>query len=107
LIPTFGLIGAASANISAYALALVLSWALGRRVFALPRPSIDSLKIVLAAVVMGGVVWALADATGPLAVVAQVIAGALVYAILMCMLNVADARRHVMRLLGWRRQGTS
>jgi O-antigen/teichoic acid export membrane protein len=107
LIPTFGLIGAASANISAYALALVLSWALGRRVFALPRPSIDSLKIVVAAVVMGGVVWALADATGPLAVVAQVTAGALVYAIMMCMLNVADARRHVMRLLGWRRQGTS
>lgn len=106
LIPMFGLVGAASANISAYALALILSWVLGRRVFALPRPSVDSLKIAVAAVVMGGVVWPLADATGALAVVAQVAAGASVYAILMCILNVADARLHVMRLLGWRRQGT-
>jgi O-antigen/teichoic acid export membrane protein len=106
LIPRYGLVGAASANISAYAVALMLSWILGRRVFALPRPSIDSLKIAAAAVVMGGVVWLLADATGAVALVVQVTAGAVVYAILMCILNVADARLHVMRLLGWRRQGT-
>jgi O-antigen/teichoic acid export membrane protein len=106
LIPTFGLVGAASANISAYSLALVLSWALGRQVFALPWPLMDSLKVAMAAVVMGAVVWPLAEETGTLAVLVQVTAGVVVYAILMCILNVADARFHVMRLFGRRRQGT-
>ena len=104
LIPTFGLVGAACANISAYAVALMLSWVLGRRVFLLPGPSIDSLKIAIAAVVMGGVVWVLAGATGVFAVVAQVTTGALVYVALMFVLNVADARVHLIRLLGRRRQ---
>jgi O-antigen/teichoic acid export membrane protein len=106
LIPAFGLIGAAGANITAYGFAIFLSWALGRRVFALPRPSADSLKIAVAAVVMGAVLWPFAEAMGPLALVAQVIVGALVYAILLYILDGADARLHVMRLLGRRRQGT-
>ena len=105
-IPKFGLIGAACANISAYALALILSWMLGRQVFALPWPSVDSLKIAGATLVMGGVVWLLAEATGPLAVVVQLTAGVLVYAIMLWILNVADARLHVVRLLGRRPQGT-
>ena len=106
LIPIFGLVGAATANISAYTVALIFSWALGRRVFALPRPSADSLKIAVAAVVMGGVLWPIANATGGLAVVAQVTTGALVYAVLIYILDVADARLHVMRLLRRRRQET-
>ena len=103
-IPAFGLIGAACANISAYAIALILSWLLGRRVFALPRPSLDSLKIAIASLVMGGVLWSLTDPTGALAAVAQVTAGILVYASLIYILNAADARLHVMRLLGRRRR---
>jgi O-antigen/teichoic acid export membrane protein len=105
-IPEFGLIGAASANIMAYAFALILSWALGRRVFALPGLPADSLKIAVAAVVMGGVLWPLAEARGVLAVVAQVAAGVVVYASLMWILNAADARLHVARWLGRRRQET-
>jgi len=108
LIPRFGLVGAACANISAYAVALVLSWLLGRRVFALPRPSVDSLKIALAALVMGGGLWLLAGATGPLAVLAQVVVGALVYASMMLILDAANARRHLRRFLGRHHQeGTS
>jgi O-antigen/teichoic acid export membrane protein len=106
LIPMFGLVGAASANISAYAIALILSWLLGRRVFALPRPTADSLKIAVGAVVMASVLWPLAGATGPLALVMQVTVGALVYAMVLYILNGADARFHVSRWLGRRRQGT-
>jgi O-antigen/teichoic acid export membrane protein len=96
-IPAFGLIGAACANISAYGTALILSWFLGRRVFALPRPSVDSLKIALASAVMASVLWLLGGATGIVAAVSQVAAGALVYAALMCLLNAADARVHLIR----------
>jgi O-antigen/teichoic acid export membrane protein len=106
-IPAFGLIGAACANISAYAIALVLSWLLGRRVFVLPWPSVDSLKIALAAIVMACVLWLLGGATGVMAVVSQVAAGALVYTSSMCILNAADARVYLIRALGrLRQQGT-
>jgi len=52
-IPTYGVLGAAYATLAAYMVALVVSVILGKKAFVLPVPVVDSMKIVLAALVMG------------------------------------------------------
>ncbi len=99
-IPAFGLIGAAYAAIAAYALALVLSVVLGRRSFALPWPTTDGLKVALAAVGMGVVVWQLAGPTGIVPLLGQVLCGVLVYGLLLWLLDVADVRSRFPEVLG-------
>jgi peptidoglycan biosynthesis protein MviN/MurJ (putative lipid II flippase) len=99
-IPVFGLLGSAYATIVAYALALVLSGFAGRSVFRLPAPNGDALKVALAACGMGIALWQAHDFTGPAALAAQVLGGALVYGLLVILLDVAGLRARLLAGLG-------
>jgi O-antigen/teichoic acid export membrane protein len=106
-IPRFGLVGAAYATIATYALAMILSALIGRRAFDLPRPSADSVKVALAALGMGAVVWLLGEHSGIAALVAQVSCGVLVYTLLIYAMDTAGVRVHTLRLFArWRQQGS-
>eukprot|EP01031_Cornospumella_fuschlensis_P015155 gene15155-18522_t len=59
LLPKFGLMGSAYANVAAYGLGMtMLAW-IGRRYVALPIPLLETAKIAIACVLMAGVVLAL------------------------------------------------
>jgi O-antigen/teichoic acid export membrane protein len=103
-IPIVGLAGAAYATVAAYALALLLSGIFGRRVFALPCPIVDSLKVILAAAGMGAIVWQLTGFAGAAALIAQVLCGALVYGILIWLFNPAEVRSRLPEIVEWVRQ---
>jgi O-antigen/teichoic acid export membrane protein len=99
-IPAFGISGAAYAAVVAYAMAVVLSGLLGRRVFRLPGPDGDTLKVTLASCGMGLAIWHLHEFTGPAALVGQVLGGALVYGLLLIVLDVAGLRARMLAGLG-------
>ncbi|HEX3031962.1 MAG TPA: oligosaccharide flippase family protein [Bacillota bacterium] len=86
-IPRDGVVGAANTAIVVNGLALLLSWLIGRRVFALPIPKIPIMKIVGAAALMGVVLWPLADYQGMGALFLQVIIGLVTYCIVIYLLN--------------------
>jgi O-antigen/teichoic acid export membrane protein len=101
LIPLFGIAGSAYATIASYALALVLSALLGRRILALPRPNADALKIVGATLTMGLVVWHLRSSGGSALVLAQILlTGVASYGLLILALDVAGIRRRLLAMLG-------
>jgi O-antigen/teichoic acid export membrane protein len=91
-IPTLGLIGAAYATLVSYAAGLVLSFALGYRVLALPIPTGDLLRILAASAGMVLTLLPFRDHTGLMSLSLQVIAGGLVYAILVGVLNPGRVR---------------
>lgn len=98
-IPIFGLLGAAYATFAAYLLALLLSIALGRRVFPVPIPYQDGLKITLASVLMGLLLWPSLKYQGLYALVAQVMVGSLAYVVLVGLFNVGGYRTKLLRRL--------
>ena len=57
LIPLYGSLGAAYGTFTAYAIALILSIALAHKVFTLPLPLLDALKVVLRTILMGIIIW--------------------------------------------------
>jgi len=99
LIPLYGFMGAAYATVAAYAAGFVLSGLWGRRVFPLPFPGLEPVKIILAA---GGMTLALrpvAGYSGPVALAAQVTWGVLVYGTLLLALNAGQSRRRLVQFL--------
>jgi len=82
-IPVFGLLGAAFANVLAYAAGLCFSIILGRRVFRLPIPVRSFLKIVLATGGMALALVPLRSYRGVSALAIQVITGGLVFSLLL------------------------
>ncbi len=99
-IPVFGIVGAAYATIAAYAVALVLSAIAGLSVFRLPGLNGDGLKVTLAACGMALAVWQLNGFTGPAALAGQVLGGAVVYGLLVVLLDVAGLRVRMFASLG-------
>lgn len=98
-IPVFGLAGAAWATVVAYGLAFGLSAWLGRRVFTLPLPGRDALKIVAAVLAMAGFLWGLGPGSGSAALLGRIAGGALVYGLLLWLLDAADGRARLAALL--------
>jgi O-antigen/teichoic acid export membrane protein len=94
-IPAFGVVGAAYAAVVAYAMAVVLSGLVGRRVFRLPGPNVDTFKVSLASCGMGLVLWQVHELTCPAALVGQVLGGAVIYGLLVILLNVAGLRARI------------
>ncbi|HYD98052.1 MAG TPA: polysaccharide biosynthesis C-terminal domain-containing protein [Alphaproteobacteria bacterium] len=97
LVPRFGLIGAAWANLAAVAAALALSILLGRRAFALPWPLASAAKAGLATLAMAGALRLLdlpADAAGLCGMVA---AGAAAYAAAALALDLCGCRTALRR----------
>jgi O-antigen/teichoic acid export membrane protein len=97
-IPAYGILGAAAAAIAAYLFGLATSVVLGRRVFALPHPGADELKIAFAAVGMGGLLWLLGDSTNVVELLARILFGVLSYAGLLWLFDTAGMRAYISAL---------
>jgi O-antigen/teichoic acid export membrane protein len=82
-IPSLGLMGAVYATVVACALALCLSWWLGRRAFRVPPFPAESVKIIAATAVMAAVLWPTRGYHGWLMLLVQVGSGCLIYALVL------------------------
>ncbi len=91
-IPHLGVIGAAWAAVASYALALMLSWRLGQRVFPLPFPASDLGKVTVATGGMALVLWPLLRMPGLPGLVVQALAGTLAYGFLAWAVDLAGVR---------------
>jgi O-antigen/teichoic acid export membrane protein len=98
-IPVFGTVGAAYATLVALGVALLLSAALGARVFRLPAPDREVSKLVLATGGMVLGVWPFAGLTGPGWLALQVLLGTSIYALLLWLMDVSGIRQSVSSLL--------
>lgn len=103
-ISPFGVQGAAWATVISYALGLILSVILGRRVFPVPFPWAEVGRVLLASLVMGAVLLPLRQNTGFFALVVQVGTGALAYFATVLLLNVAGVRDFVISFVRRRSQ---
>lgn len=91
-IPLFGIMGAAYSTVAAFALSLVMSWSLGRRVFPLLFPTGDFFKIALATAVMISVLAPFRDLYGNWILAGQLFMGSLVFGAMAFFLNVGGIR---------------
>lgn len=99
-IPLYGIQGAAYATVAAYGVGLMLSAVWGRKVFIMPFPSLDFLRIVGASVIMVLVLWTLFyTIKGIIGLLIQISMGIIVYGLSCMMLNVAGSRVYVLALL--------
>jgi O-antigen/teichoic acid export membrane protein len=92
MIPLFGLQGAISASILAYALCLVYGYYLGSANFKLIIPWGDLLKIVFASGTMLLVMGYTPNLNAILSIVLKILIGVLVYLAMVVALNVGDVR---------------
>ena len=96
-ISIWGIIGAAYATFAAYFLALVLSILSGRRVFQVPVPWLDWLKIALACIPMALVVGMVREFQGLGSLVIQVICGLIIYSFTVMLMNIGNMRVKILR----------
>lgn len=94
-IPSRGALGAAQATFVSYLLSCFVSMIVGRRVFPLPMPTVDWLKVVLSAAAMGSVFWIGTHNSDILSVIMYTALGALVYVGLVILLDVGGYRSRV------------
>jgi O-antigen/teichoic acid export membrane protein len=97
LIPRFGLQGAAVASLLGWTFALALAAVVGRRYFSLPVPLIPITQVLIAAAAMAAAIVPLRSMRGPLAIAAQVGAGAIVFGLAMLVMNFHGARTRLLR----------
>jgi O-antigen/teichoic acid export membrane protein len=92
LLPQFGLMGAAYANVAAYGLAMIMLAWIGRRYVALPIPLLETAKIAFACALMAGVVLAIPSFGSFTDLVLKGGLGVVSYGAFTVALNVAGAR---------------
>ncbi|AFV10518.1 polysaccharide biosynthesis protein [Thermacetogenium phaeum DSM 12270] len=98
-IPLIGIYGAAYATICSYLLGLILSIKIGRKIFYMPFPGTDVFKLFLATAGMSIVLWPMADWRGTGALIAQILAGVIIYGLLFLITNVMDSRKRVLKAI--------
>jgi O-antigen/teichoic acid export membrane protein len=96
LVRPLGILGAAGASVVAYVISMVLTASYGRKHFALPFPTRDFLKVMAASGAMAAALYLLRDYRGSVALSAQVIAGGMVYGLILVALNFLDLRNVVL-----------
>jgi O-antigen/teichoic acid export membrane protein len=91
-IQSFGVIGAAYASVATYVFAMSCSALWGRRVFALPLPGSELVKVAAATALMAGAVWAVPAPAGAWALGVRVPTGAVVYGAAIWALDLGGVR---------------
>jgi O-antigen/teichoic acid export membrane protein len=97
MIPRWGINGAAVASVLAYAVSIMVTAWIGRRYFELPFPPRPCAQVLLAGGAMGLVLFPCRQQVHPLAVTAQIVAGALVYGGVLVACNFLDLRAPLLR----------
>jgi O-antigen/teichoic acid export membrane protein len=98
-IPKFGIAGAATASVFAYVVSISLTIWFGRRHFQLPFPLRPCAQVLLAAGMMGMLLYPLRDYRTPVALAAQIIAGASVYGAVLIATNFLELRDPLLKRL--------
>lgn len=104
LIPVMGQVGAAIGSCTAVSVTFVVAAIASRRVFRLPLPAADVIKIVASAMIMLLVLSWMWNRTGVLALVIQIGVGAVVYYIAIISFNVMNVRARHDQVLGYMRR---
>jgi len=100
LIAEYGATGAAISTVIAFLVSLILSWALGRRVFAMPRlPYKNAAQIIVAVVVMAAVVSSINFELSVLSFSLKVILGGAAYIAVLLIFNARNLIANVPALL--------
>lgn len=94
-IPRWGAVGAAATTVISYLVALILSWQIGKRVFKLPIPLKDFVKIAIATMIMCFFVFILREYKGLMMLIFQIVTGAVVYLLALIIFDVAKSRKIV------------
>ena len=93
LIPYFGMVGAAYATVISFIIAVGAGFTLGRRVFRLPMPWLEFLKIAVAVAVMATAVLLLPELGGTIAALAlKISVGGVVYLTMAGLLKIGGIR---------------
>lgn len=98
LIPRFGLEGAAAASVVGYAVGVVASIAIGRRILAVPLPLRDLSLCLICSGAMAGVVMLLPPIGGILELMLDASVGAAVYGAMAYIFNAGNARGLLARI---------
>lgn len=96
-IPAYGIVGAAYATLSAFIIGLIVSAIMAGRILSVPRIAVDLLKVVAAGTAMYQLFLLLSPLKAWYVLPFKVIIGLLLYAILLFTLNVADAKKLILR----------
>lgn len=99
LVPRFGLMGAAWATVASFAIGLMATQLIGRRVMPLPIPWDSLIRCGVATAAMALVVWRLPAFGGMAELALDAGVGGMVYAAVALTLNAAGVRDVAMRLL--------
>jgi O-antigen/teichoic acid export membrane protein len=105
LVPRFGVMGAAWATAASFALGLLATMALGRRVLPLPVPWEALVRCGVATAFMAAAVSALPSIGGVFELALDATVGVVVYAAVALTINAAGVRDVALRLIARRRAG--
>jgi O-antigen/teichoic acid export membrane protein len=98
-IPRFGIAGAASASVIAYVVSISLTVWFGRRHFRLPFPLRPCAQVLLAAGMMGILLYPMRDHRRPVALAMEIAGGAIIYATVLIATNFLELRDPILRRL--------
>jgi len=90
-----GIQGAAIATICSFAIGCIFSAYFGRKYFSLPFPLTETIKIVIATLVMFFCLWWLKDFRGWIWLLIQFGTGLISFFIMMLVFNVLEVRQHL------------
>ena len=96
-IPQFGLIGSAYATFASCLLALLMSAALGRKVFVVPFPCYEGLKIAFSSLLMGFLLCFTLTHQGLYALIVQVVLGCASYSAMAFLLDIGRCRTKLLQ----------
>lgn len=100
LIPTMGMKGAAIATLLSFLISMVLGYIFGRRLFLIPFPSKDVIKILIAAFFMGLFLLYLKDLRGWMPLALQLSGGLVIYLLFALILDIGRVRYRVANSIG-------
>jgi O-antigen/teichoic acid export membrane protein len=93
-IPKWGILGAAYATLCANLVVIIISWLIGRKVFPLPFPFKEIIKILMATVMMVFVLHSIGTYSGLLRFCAQIVLGLFIYILVGFLLKVGGYHRY-------------
>jgi len=98
LIPFLGIKGALIGSTAAYSIGFLFSLAYGRRVFTLPAPSIDSLKVLFATGIMVASLISIVHLRGKVALAIQLLTGVTIYSSCCIVFDVLGLRKKAIKM---------
>ena len=99
LIPRYGMVGAAWTGLACQALAVVVGWVIGQRVFPLWIPLGEVARIIACVVVMSGALLCIEFADSWLGLGEAIATGGSVFALAALVANPGQVRSHLLRLV--------